>query len=387
MYFLRDCLVLLFETGVAFINGEAWKVQRKFFIQVLKERGSISMKNDIAGALYDSIKSTIDDLKAKKGEPVNLVELLTHKCNTNLRVSMFGETGISEEQLQKMVELYGEEVASTTAMNVLLIGKIAKYLIFPLKPEYYKTLKNQKKLKSMLFGVINEHKATYDEENMRDVIDEYFKERDTRRSKGDPTAEYFTDESLVESLILFVGDGVLSIAAFASSMLTHLIDNPEEQEKVYKEIVEVIGLDRQPSIEDKSNLTYLNAFIQESLRATNMFPFFPSLQCTKETTLNGYRIPKGAITLVNFYSIHNDPEVYEEPKKFNPSRYIQTAGKQRAELPVPFGVGKRACLGESFTMMQIFLFVATIVQNFRLTLPEVSSRTSLHFEKLLQIHV
>ncbi|GBL97932.1 hypothetical protein AVEN_264213-1, partial [Araneus ventricosus] len=59
-----------------------------------------------------------------------------------------------------------------------------------------------------------------------------------------------------------------------------------------------------------------------------------------ETNLRGYRIPKGAITVVQACTCHYDDEVYEEPKKFNPSRYILKDAKKRPELPVTFGVGK-----------------------------------------------
>ncbi|GFU80177.1 cytochrome P450 2B11 [Trichonephila clavipes] len=335
-YFFRDAVV--------FVRGEAWK------------------------AIH---------LKSRNGEPLNLIELLTDKCNAVMRLSLFGDVGISEEQIREINILFADEIACMTPMNVLLAGKVAKYIIFPLKPEYHKARRSHRKAEKILLDIINEHKATYDEGHARDIIDDYIKERNKRRSKGDPTAEYFTDVSLINSLIQFMGDGVLSVAAFTSAIIRVLIDYPEEQEKVYKEIVEVVGLERQPSMDDKSKLTYLNALILEGNRVSDMFPVFPSLECTKETTLNGYKIPKGAVTLMNFYSAHKDPEVFEDPLKFNPSRYIQTDGKRRPELPVTFGIGKRACLGEGYVMMQLFLFLATIIQNFSLTLPE-GVTTSTH---------
>ncbi|GFU98168.1 cytochrome P450 1A1 [Trichonephila clavipes] len=145
--------------------------------------------------------------------------------------------------------------------------------------------------------------------------------------------------ALIGTLTQFVGDGVFAVAAVINFTFKCLMEYPEEQEKIYKEIVEVVGLERQPTIEDKSKLTYLNAFIQETFRISDFFNFFPSQECVKETTLGGYRIPKGAITLLNFYSAHRDPETYEEPEKFNPSRFMQTEGKRREELPMTFGVG------------------------------------------------
>ncbi|GFQ68842.1 hypothetical protein TNCT_305791 [Trichonephila clavata] len=72
--------------------------------------------------------------------------------------------------------------------------------------------------------------------------------------------------------------------------------------------------------------------------------------------------------VLNFYSAHRDPKIYEEPEKFNPSRFIQANGKRRPEQPITFGIGKQSCLGESYTMTQAFLFLTTVVQNFQLEL-------------------
>ncbi|KAF8764657.1 Cytochrome P450 18a1 like protein [Argiope bruennichi] len=361
------------STSIAYLNGEPWKVVRKFFLQILKERGANSIKSSIAGPLYDSIKSTINDLKAKKGEPVNLIELLTEKCTTIMRLTLFGEVGVTDEQIKKFNELYAGEVMCMTPLNMLMCGTYAKYFIFPFMPHYSEAVKCNKQMEKLLHDILNEHKATYDAENPRDIIDEYFKEKDQRRSRGDSTAEYFTDEALVGSLMQFMGDGVLGVASFASLFVKNVLDSTEE-DKLYKEIVDVIGLDRQPTIEDKSKMTYFNAYILEAMRTSDFFNIFPTLECTKETTLGGYRIPKGAILLMNFYSTHYDPEVFEEPTKFNPSRYIQTEGKRRPELPLTFGIGKRSCLGEGFVMMQVFLLFATLLQNFHLRLPDGSKQ-------------
>ncbi|KAF8764666.1 cytochrome P450 2B12-like [Argiope bruennichi] len=103
---VTDCGLMsyVFMNGIAFIIGEHWKVARKFFPSAMKERDANSIKSRIAGSLYDSIKSTIDDLKAKKGEPINLIELFTTKCNTILRLTLFGEVGITEQQIKKFNE-------------------------------------------------------------------------------------------------------------------------------------------------------------------------------------------------------------------------------------------------------------------------------------------
>lgn len=64
---------------------------------------------------------------------------------------------------------------------------------------------------------------------------------------------------------------------------------------------------------------------------------------TEETIVRGYRIPTGAITVLNFWSAHHDEETFEDPNIFKPSRYLHSVGKPKAESPILFGMGKLNC--------------------------------------------
>lgn len=366
----------IFRNGIGLLKNEKWKVMRKFFLGVFKERSAITLKNSTPKSLYDSIRSTISDMKATKGEPVNLTALITPKCTSILRLTLFGEVGATEEQIRKFCELYAAVLEHMTPTNMFLNGTIARCFIFPLKPEYREIKKYHAQIENIIFEIVERHKSTYNAENVRDIIDDYFKERDDRRRKGDPTAQFFTDETLIGTLIQMIGDGIFSVASFMSLWMKKLAEHPEEQDRLYKEVMDVIGLDRQPTIEDKSKLTYFNAFISEVMRTSDFFNLFPSLECLVETTISGYRIPKGSIMVLNFYSAHRDPEIYEEPDKFNPSRFIHAEGKRKPEQPITFGVGKQSCLGESYVMTQAFLFLTSVVQNFHLELPTNKNTSS-----------
>ncbi|GIX85848.1 cytochrome P450 2B1 [Caerostris extrusa] len=356
-----------FEEGVGVVNGEPWKELRKFFLQNLKERGIISVKHSLSGSMYDAIKSAVDFIKDKKGEPINILELVNNKCTTILTKMFFGDNGVTEEQIREFIGLYYTVMMCMVPTNLILSGNFARYAIFPFLKVFKEATACDKKIEKMLYAIIDEHKSTYDEEHIRDIIDDYIKERDLRRSKDDPTAKHFTDKALMASLKEFVGDGIIAVSSFVSIIIKILVEHPEEQKKVYEEIIEIVGVDRQPTVEDKSKLTYTNAFILEASRTSDFFPFVPCLECTKETTLRGFRIPKGTITLMNLYSSHYDTEVYEDPHKFDPSRFISKDGKRRSELPILFGVGRRSCMGEGFAMMEVFLFLTTIVKNFQLS--------------------
>ncbi|XP_035204781.1 cytochrome P450 2C7-like [Stegodyphus dumicola] len=380
-----NVFAMIFDGGVVFMNGEPWKVLRKFFLNVFKDIGMTSMKGNLTGATYDNISSFTDDLRNRNGEPVDVINLVNNKCLSTVRMTFLGEDGITDDELRNFMEAYALSLEAMEGTGTLLYGKIARYLILPSKSGGRNLISSQKRMEDILSKVIDRHEKTLDENHIRNIIDAYLKERNERRRKGDPTAEYFTKKALNGSLAQFIGDGHLAVVGFIGLYFLYLVKYPEEQEKIYKEILEVVGADRQPSIEDKSNLPYTNAFIYEVLRSAEFVPFFPSLLCTREANLRGYRIPKGSITLTNFWSSYHDPETFEDPYKFDPSRYLSSAGKTRAELPISFGTGKRSCLGEAYAMTQVFLFLTPVVQNFRLALPEGEDYSTTAFSLKLKI--
>ena len=60
-----------------------------------------------------------------------------------------------------------------------------------------------------------------------------------------------------------------------------------------------------------------------------------------DTELMGYSIPKKTFVVPNRYSIHLDPNHWEEPTKFNPNRFIDTSGKiTKKDAFIPFSIGK-----------------------------------------------
>lgn len=360
----------LFETGLAFTKSNQWKTLRVFFTQHLKDVGFSHFKGNMAGNIYEIIRDCKKELLQSKGKPVALTDILTKKCNSILRHTLFGDGLISDEEIQRINDRYETVLENMNGTNLLVIGTLARYLILPFTHKYREAMRNLEMMEKSIYDIIDRHKSTYNEDNMRNIIDLYIKERNSRQSKNDSTAAYFTDSALMASLLQFVTDGVVTVGGFLCVFFRSLLDHPEEQEKMYQEIIDIIGTDRDPEIDDKNKLPYTNAFIYEVVRTCTVFPYFPKVQCSRETTISGYRIPKGAVMLLDSWSAHFDPNVYEEPEKFNPSRFIAKEGIKRPDLPVLFGIGKRTCMGESFALSQAFLFVATLLKHFRLSKPE-----------------
>ena len=80
----------------------------------------------------------------------------------------------------------------------------------------------------------------------------------------------------------------------------------------------------------------------------------------------GYTIPKDADLIVDTYALHSDPEVYKNPNCFDPNNFLDSNGCLfRPPNFFSFGVGRRACVGESLAKKNIFLIAATFLQKFQ----------------------
>lgn len=100
--------------------------------------------------------------------------------------------------------------------------------------------------------------------------------------------------------------------------------------------------------------------------------------CFSDIHLNGFSVPHNAQVVPLLHAVHMDPTLWEEPDKFNPSRFIDSEGKvNKPEYFIPFGVGRRMCLGEVLARMEIFLFFSSLLHTFEFSVPEGEKLPSL----------
>ncbi len=88
----------------------------------------------------------------------------------------------------------------------------------------------------------------------------------------------------------------------------------------------------------------------------------------EEVTVDGYRAEAGTMAMVNFYVMHRDPALWDDPLTFDPDRFTpeRSAGRNRWQY-LPFGGGPRSCVGDHFAMLEATLALATIVREVSVT--------------------
>uniref|UniRef100_A0A8C6VLG0 Uncharacterized protein n=1 Tax=Naja naja TaxID=35670 RepID=A0A8C6VLG0_NAJNA len=145
----------------------------------------------------------------------------------------------------------------------------------------------------------------------------------------------------------------------------------QTKEKVQKEIEDVFGSSGSISFQDRKKLPYTNAVIHEMQRVKYALFYGVPRWSTKDVTMRGYHIPKGSTIVPDLRSVLLDPEQWETPEKFNPNHFLDEDGKfiDREEF-LPFGIGKRACVGQQLARIEIFIFLTSLLRAFNFRLPE-----------------
>ncbi|XP_032066145.1 cytochrome P450 2C31-like isoform X2 [Thamnophis elegans] len=210
------------------------------------------------------------------------------------------------------------------------------------------------------------HKKTLDPQNLRDYIDCFLLRVEKEQNSSESV---YTFEDLVFLVFgIFMAGTITTSEALLCSLLA-IAKLPHIQAKVQQEIDEVVGTNRTPSMEDRLNMPFTNAFIHEVQRyQKGTLETFPRAT-TCDTKFHGYTIPKCTAIVPVFTSVHFDPLHWETPEKFNPNHFLDENGQfKRKDAFMAFSAGKRACPGEALARMKLFLFFSNLLQNFTFSL-------------------
>jgi cytochrome P450 len=123
---------------------------------------------------------------------------------------------------------------------------------------------------------------------------------------------------------------------------------------------------RPPRADQLHKLEYLDAVIRESLRIRTILPF--SVRLTKAPFAAGGRdYPPGVVLCPCSHLVHRRPDLYPEPEKFLPERFLER--RYAAHEWFPFGGGNRMCLGMAFALYEMKTVLGTLFATVRLARP------------------
>ncbi|XP_055341939.1 cytochrome P450 2U1-like [Paramacrobiotus metropolitanus] len=353
-----------FSKGIVLNEGEAWKVHRRFAQKVFRDFGVGT--NVFEQVINEEAVALCNDFEQECGKPFDNTWLIKKAVGNVIAYILFGTRFSHEdENFRHTVKFIDQTIEENMASSALLNFFPWLRYIPPFSRQYQslrKELEHFRQRKAMLIkgrGELPVHDAS-----VQNYVDAFLSHMETTK---DP---YFTDFQMRQCVGEIFAAGFATTASTIRWILLYIAIHRDIQDAIHAELDKHVGLTRQLQWSDRSSLTFLEATILESQRLATVVPFLIPRRTLQNTTIGEYYIPADTVLLPNAWYIHHDPQLFPEPDKFCPSRFIGPDG--HVKIPegfLPFGTGIRVCPGENLAKMELLLFVGTLLQNFDVSLP------------------
>nr|AZR39477.1 cytochrome P450 [Agasicles hygrophila] len=351
-------------TGLLTNTGKSWHQRRKiltpaFHFSILRE--FMDMLNNETEILVTNLRKLSDQPYVDVTKPI-----------TEFTLYSIGETSMG-------VQLRNEPNCGVYKKAIYDIGEAFIYrivrpwlyvpFVYSLSPagksysEIVKTLHNFSNNliseRKKLFQKEKEQKGSYSQRKRLALLDLMLQAKENGAD--------IDDDGIRQEVDTFVFEGHDTTAVCLCYTLMVLANEQSIQDEMYQEIISVLVDPKKPTFNDLGELKFMERCIKESLRLYPSVPIISRVLAENITTRTGYIIPKGCNVNLLFFDMHRRPEIWEDPEKFDPDRFLPSnAAKRHPYSYLPFSAGSRNCIGQKFAMLELKTALCGILKNFKL---------------------
>jgi cytochrome P450 len=325
-------------TGLPYLQKDEHRKHRRLMMPAFHKQAVQTYHDDM-------VVSTLEMLdRWKDSQRIDVSQEMFRLTMRITALTLFGQQSVEE----------GERVGVVVGKWIDYVMSLSHFLPFDLPGFRYRDwLDLSKEIETATRRLIEEKRAAGASDHS--LLSMLIRTRD---QDGSSLSE---DELIGHISLLLWGSRDASVYA-ATWTLFLLSQHPEIQAAVFDELDHRLTGDL-PTVEQLDELHLLERVIKESLRLLPPFPVIHRVSA-EVNELGGYSIPAGAEIVMSTYHTHRIEELYPDPLKFDPDRWL-TIQPSVFEF-TPFSGGPRMCIGSSFAMQELKVILGLVLQRYRL---------------------
>ncbi|CAH0587872.1 unnamed protein product [Chrysodeixis includens] len=379
--FLRDWL----GDGLLLSTGTHWHARRK----ILTPTFHFNILKSFSIIMEEKVQDLVTMLKTKKGEPVDLMPMIS-----DFTLYTICETAMGTKLDSDKTSTANDYKSAILEIGMVTLNRITRFwqhndTIFNLTSQGRKFSKYLETAHAFADKVIMERKegrALKQTIEAQDPVDGIGTKRRLAmldllleaQEKGQIDIAGIKEEV---NTFMFEGHDTTAMAITFGLML--LADHDDVQERVYEEVQSIlVGAARPITLADLPEMKYLDAVIKEILR---VYPSVPIIgrETVEDFMLGDVLVKKGSTVDVNIYLMHHNPALYPQPELFQPDRFLEGEARHPYAY-VPFSAGPRNCIGQRYALQEMKITLSEIIRNFKLVPKVKGFRPTLKADLVLR---
>jgi len=187
------------------------------------------------------------------------------------------------------------------------------------------------------------------------------------KARDEESGEPMNRKQVRDEVLTLLIAGHETVASALTWTWLLLDQNPAIRKQLEAHVAETLQ-GRIPVSADLAALEPVGRSFSEALR---LYPpaWLITRKASSDDIVMGYRIPAGTLVILSPYAIHRHAAFWQDPEKYDPSRFAPEGEKSRPRYAyIPFGGGPRLCIGSGFAQVEAVLIMTMVLQRFELAL-------------------
>jgi cytochrome P450 len=334
------------------LNGDPWR-ERRTMAQPAFHRQSLEKLTEI---MVDTGARYFDDLARRaSGREIDMHPEMVQLTLDVVINTLFGRGTLQSSQISYRTFGQALEHVSLRANGL----QLPAWIPTPQNLKFKRTMRDMDEKVQRIIRVARER------ENDGTLLSMLLAARDEHGSR-------LSDKALRDEVITVVLAGHETTALALTWFFVLLDRRPDVIARLRDEVDQVLG-GREPSFADLPKLVYVRQVIDEVMRLRPTVPMV-AREAAGADQLGGVRVAPGQAVIPFIWGVHRHPAHWDDPLRFNPERFTPAANKARhTGSYVPFSLGPRSCIGNSFALFELTILLAQLLTRFDLAIADCSA--------------